>query len=104
MKAIFRNGQWQDGDGNPINPPDKLDLSRPLRMFASSEYEGYECPVTGKWVEGKHAHRENLKRTGCRLLERGEFEDVKKNGKRRQMEAIDAGIEKSIEAVAKDFL
>lgn len=33
---------------------------------------GYDCPVTGKWIEGRRAHEENLKRTGCRLLEPGE--------------------------------
>ena len=104
MKTIYRNGQWFDANGMPIHPKNKLDLSKPLRMFASSEYDGYECPVTGKWVEGKHAHRENLKRTGCRLLERGEHEDMKKNGKKRFEEKIDAAVEKSVDAVAKDFL
>lgn len=38
------------------------------------DYPGYECPSTGKWVEGRKAHAENLKRTGCRLLEPGERE------------------------------
>lgn len=102
MKYV--NGQWQDKAGNPIDPPNKLDLNRPLRMFASSEYQGYECPVTGNWIEGKHAHRENLKRTGCRLLEKGEFEDVKKNGKKRHMEQIDKAVDKAVEEVAKDFI
>ena len=37
-----------------------------------TDYPGYSCPVTGKWVEGRAAHRENLARTGCRILEPGE--------------------------------
>jgi len=36
------------------------------------DYAGYDCPVTGKWIEGRRAHEENLKRTGSRLLEPGE--------------------------------
>lgn len=104
MKHVFKNGQWWDGDGRPASLPDKLDLSKPLLMFASSEYEGYECPVTGKWVEGKHAHRENLKRTGCRLLEPGEFEDTKKNGRKRIEQQIDAAVDKAVETVARDFI
>ena len=40
------------------------------RVFG--EYEAYECPVEGKMVEGRVKHRENLKRTGCRLFEPGE--------------------------------
>lgn len=52
--------------------------NRPL-FNISSDYKGYSCPVTGKWVEGRAAHRENLKRTGCRLLEKGESRDAAKN-------------------------
>lgn len=37
-----------------------------------SDYEGYQCPVTDKWIEGRAAHEENLKRTGSRILEPGE--------------------------------
>lgn len=38
------------------------------------DYAGYECPVSGQWIEGKRAHEENLKRTGCRIFEPGERE------------------------------
>ena len=44
-------------------------LSAPM---VRPDYAGYECPVTGKWVEGRRAHEENLKRTGCRVYEPGE--------------------------------
>ena len=37
-----------------------------------TDYAGYTCPVSGKWIEGRAAHRENLARTGCRILEPGE--------------------------------
>lgn len=38
------------------------------------DYEGYECPVTEKWIEGRRAHEENLKRTNSRVYEPGEFQ------------------------------
>lgn len=37
-----------------------------------TDLAGYECPVTGAWIEGRRQHEENLKRTGSRLLEPGE--------------------------------
>ena len=42
------------------------------------DYPGYECPVTGRWIEGRKAHQENLERHGCRVLEKGETEDQKR--------------------------
>lgn len=36
------------------------------------DYQGYSCPITGNWIEGRRAHQENLKRHGCRVLEPGE--------------------------------
>lgn len=38
------------------------------------DYAGYTCPITGDWIEGRRAHQENLKKHGCRLLEKGERE------------------------------
>lgn len=45
----------------------------------AKDYEGYNCPVTGKWIEGRVAHRENLKRQGCRLFETGELQEFIRN-------------------------
>ncbi|HCE07466.1 MAG TPA: hypothetical protein DEQ40_02475 [Oxalobacteraceae bacterium] len=36
---------------------------------------GYASPVTGKWIEGRSARREDLRRTGCRPYEDGEREE-----------------------------
>lgn len=30
-----------------------------------SDYEGYQSPVTGDWIEGKAARNEDLKRHNC---------------------------------------
>lgn len=43
-----------------------------------ADYPGYNCPVTGNWIEGKRAHEENLARHGCRILEPGETDRVDK--------------------------
>lgn len=43
------------------------------------DYAGYSCPVTGKWIEGRRAHEENLARQGCRVLEPGEVEQSRRN-------------------------
>ena len=37
-----------------------------------ADLPGYSCPITGKWVEGRRAHNENLARHGCRVYEPGE--------------------------------
>lgn len=36
------------------------------------DYPGYVCPVSGSWVEGRAAHKANLAKHGCRILEPGE--------------------------------
>lgn len=45
----------------------------------SVDYSEYDCPVTGKVISGRIAHQENLKQTGCRLLEPGETEATKRS-------------------------
>jgi len=63
------------------------------------DYEGYDCPVTGKWIEGRKQHQENLKRHGCRVLEGGEKEYAAKI--RRDSER---GLEKKVEEVVERAL
>lgn len=62
------------------------------------DYAGYTCPVTGAWIEGRRAHKENLARQGCRVLEPGETEAV---ARRRQQE--DAALDSKIEATVEQF-
>jgi len=63
------------------------------------DYEGYQCPVTDKWIEGRRAHEENLKRTGCRLYEPGETEAYK-----RGLAKADESLEASIDASTEQFI
>lgn len=70
-----------------------------------SDYAGYNCPVTGKWVEGRAAHRENLKRTGSRVLETGEREGLAQ--RRAADEAtfdrmVDETVERQFDAMPSD--
>lgn len=49
--------------------------------FIQPDLPGYESPVTGEWVEGRKARREDLKRTGCRPWEG--MSDERKDAQRR---------------------
>lgn len=55
------------------------------RVF--SDYEGYESPASGKWIEGKRARREDLLRTGYRPWEEGDAKAVERY--RAEKEAAD---------------
>jgi len=85
-----------------FRPMSESALPLPCRCGASAErvlsaaavrgdFQGYSCPVTGKWVEGRKAHEENLKRTGCHVLEKGEKEDAV-----RRRKASDAVLENAV--------
>lgn len=50
-----------------------------------ADYAGYTCPISGAWVEGRKAHRENLAKHGCRVLEPGETD----NSRRRASAALE---------------
>lgn len=40
--------------------------------FIAPDYAPYDCPITGKRIEGRKEHEANLAAHGCRLLEPGE--------------------------------
>lgn len=61
-----------------------------------NDYPGYNCPVTGKWIEGRRAHIENLKATGCRILEPGEKEDAAR-ARKASDDALDAAVDEHVE-------
>lgn len=56
---------------------------------------GYECPITGRRIEGRKAHEENLRRHQCRVLESGEMEDVRRN-KASEEKQLDRDIENTV--------
>jgi putative FmdB family regulatory protein len=71
------------------------------RVFSApavrGDYAGYECPITGAWIEGKRAHEENLKRHGCRVLEAGETSAVAKY-RQQEDEAFERAIGETVDA------
>lgn len=76
-RFTYKNGQWLNKDTGLAEEPS----SKPWQggaAFVVSDYAGYTCPITDTWVEGRAAHRENLKRHGCRVLEKGETRDAAK--------------------------
>ncbi len=70
-------------------------ISKPM---VAVDYPAYQSPSTGKWVEGKKAHLEDLKRSNCRIFEPGERQDAE----RRRVEAdkaADTFIDNSVDKV-----
>lgn len=63
---------------------------RPSGPILLGDYSAYDCPVTGKPIEGRYAHSENLKRQDCRLLEKGESREQAK----RVEESFNAGLDR----------
>lgn len=55
------------------------------------DYASYSCPVTGKPIDGRKAHEDNLRRTGCRILEPGESQDAA-NFRTHQSNALEESI------------
>jgi len=64
-----------------------------------ADYAGYECPISGAWIEGRAAHRENLAKHGCRVFEPGEREATAKYAAK-----LDADMDVEVEATVDEFL
>lgn len=68
-------------------------ISRPKII---KDIEGYECPITGKWIGSRRAHRENLAQHGCRVMEPGEREEITKRKAAEEVK-FDRKISKTVE-------
>lgn len=74
-------------------------ISTPL---FSVDQTSYQCPVTGRYIGSKREHEENLRATGCRVLEEGEKEINARKRQEAEMafeSAVDATVEQSIESL-----
>lgn len=62
---VFRNGAMVDKHtGAPMLTDE--DRARPVptpRVFG--DYEAYQSPVTGEWIEGRRAREYDMKKHGC---------------------------------------
>ena len=70
-------------------------ISKPM---ISVDWAGYESPASGKCIEGKKAHLEALKQTGCRILEPGESRDMERR-LQEQEKKLDNFIDTSVDKV-----
>ncbi len=86
----------QRHDGPPCcGQPMSLEI-RPA--YAIPDIPGYVSPVTGEWVEGRKARREDMKRTGSRPWEGMEAE---KSEARRQREYAERRLDKKLDEGAR---
>lgn len=69
----------------------------------SPDYGAYDCPVTGRTIEGRRAHRENLERHGCRVLEPGETERHRRERPRQKEAALNRAVEESAREAAREL-
>lgn len=72
------------------------------RPMVRPDYPGYVSPATGKWVEGRAAHKEDLKQSGCRIYEPGETQAFLKNKEQRQKD-FERKIDETVEKAAADI-
>jgi hypothetical protein len=82
------------GDGDGYQMIKQLTAARVV-----TDYPGYNCPITGAWIEGRAAHRENLAKHNCRVFEPGEMENT-----RRYMAKVDADMDKAVDATVDQFI
>jgi hypothetical protein len=61
--------------GEPV-PNDNTPIAAPR---LARDYASYQSPVGNGMIEGRAAHREDLKRSGCRVMEKGEWNPVYRN-------------------------
>jgi putative FmdB family regulatory protein len=70
-------------------------ISRPM---IAVDYPAYISPASGRLIQGKKQHEDELKRTGCRLLEPGERNDMERRKKEadvKEDKMIDTMVEKT---------
>jgi hypothetical protein len=74
----------------------KVILTAP-RVFG--DFEGYESPASGRWIEGRRARLEDFARTGTRPYELGERQEMEKrqaDNDRRMDQAVDEAVERTL--------
>ena len=79
--------------------PARRVISAPMFTVDST---GYHCPITGDWIGSKSAHRENLAKHGCRVLETGETEEASRR-KKEADESLDRAIEDTVEKTIESW-
>lgn len=79
-RYVWKDGDFRDPSTNePMHLPYAGKVTLPLY---TPDTPGYQSPVTGEWIEGRRARREDLKKHGC--VEAGDL--PRKNGGRVKSE------------------
>jgi hypothetical protein len=82
---MARRYTWRDGrfvdkaTGEPMLTDAERNSTTICTPYIRSDLPGYVSPVTGKWIEGRSARREDLARTGCREVDPTEYKPVYQN-------------------------
>lgn len=93
-------------DGRHRSPACECGCNEPMNLLISPVYgrgdlPGYVSPTTGKWVEGRKAREEDLKRSGCRPYE-GREQEMKEG--RRQDKYADEKLDRQLEGAVRKTL
>jgi hypothetical protein len=95
-QVIFRHIDQRDSELPVCHGAMQRVLEAPT---VQADLPGYTSPIDGRWIEGRRARAEDLKRNGCRPWEGMEAE--KKEAERRANE-IDHTHERAVEAAVAD--
>lgn len=67
-RYIWKDGAFREpGTGQCMPMPDRDGVCLP--RIHIEQFEPFESPATGKWIATKADHRDDLKASGCRVLE-----------------------------------
>lgn len=72
-------------------------ILHPPRVFG--DYEGYESPASGRWIEGRRARERDFAETGTRPYELGEREEMVRRqaeNDRKADQAVDEAVEHTL--------
>lgn len=71
MRYVYRDGAWRDPEtGAPMELPQDDSIALP---YIASDIKPYRSVASGRMIDGRAAQREDLKRTGCRLVDPTEY-------------------------------
>lgn len=89
--------RWVYRDGVAVEiTADAVLHAEPMGVLIVGDLPGYQSPVTGLWVEGRRARREDLARTQCRPWE-GKQQELQEAARREAYaeQKLDASLTKA---------
>lgn len=61
-RYVYRDGDWRDGDGNPMPMPDREGVCAPA---VQSDIPDYRSPIDGKLITSRSHRRYDLEKNNC---------------------------------------